>query len=71
MLLTDTRGKKSITLTAVVAGLSILSLKFLVSGMTLWKLGVQPTIGAGEYGAAFLAILAVWAQREYVEKTKL
>ena len=68
--LKDPRGKESIPLTLVVIAVNILFLKYLVSGVTLGSLGLQPAMTGIEFGTAFALCLAPWLQREWTEKTK-
>lgn len=63
----DARGKESTTLTLVIIGLVPLIAKFTVGGMELPFVGVQPVIGAGEFGLAFAGLMAVWLNREWKE----
>ena len=68
MLLKDSRGKESTTLTFVVISWLVVLIKYLVSGITLGPLGLQPIVGTGEFGAAVTLILAIWLGREWKDK---
>lgn len=65
----DSRGKESITLSLVFVSWFVLVIKFVVAGVSLGSLGVMPAMGAGEFGMAAAAILAIWLGREWTEKT--
>ena len=64
----DSRGRESHTLLFVALAAVVLIYKFAVSGLTLFGL-VFPSMSAGEFGAAFALILAVWLGREWTDKT--
>lgn len=64
----DSRGKQSKTLVFVAVSWLAVTGKFIVAGLTLGPLGSAPVMGAGEYGAAVLAILTIWLGREWTEK---
>lgn len=66
--LQDSRGRQSITLTFVAVSWAAVVIKFIVAGATLGPLGTMPMMGAGEFGAATAAILAIWLGREWTEK---
>lgn len=64
----DTRGQTSRTLTFVAASWSVVMAKYLVAGVNLGPLGVQPPMTALEFGGAVGMILGIWLGREYTEK---
>lgn len=64
----DSRGKESITLGFVFISWAVVVVKFLIAGITIGSLGTMPMIGAGEFGMAVAAILAIWLGREWTEK---
>ena len=71
MLLRDSRGRESTTLTFVTITWAIGTVKFAIGGFTLGMFGASPSVDIAAYGAFFLAILAPWLQREWTEKTKV
>ena len=71
MYMTDTRGKRSITLTYISVALAIVTIRFAIGGLTFGSFGQVPVMGVAEFGVAFLAIIAPWMQREWTEKTKV
>lgn len=64
----DSRGNESKTLVFVAISWLAVTGKFVVAGLVLGPLGTAPAMGAGEYGAAVLAILTIWLGREWTEK---
>jgi len=62
LLLTDTSGNKSSTLTAFVVGFLIVNLKLLVSGMTVAGFAMSPFTGS-EYSLAVAALGAIYVLR--------
>ena len=68
LLLRDTKGKPSWTLTIIVPGYVALSLKFLASGLTYPIVGMLPVMSGGEYAAATMVLLGSWVAREATEK---
>lgn len=65
--LTDTSGKKSVTVTAFVLGFLLINLKLLVSGMTLF--GYQMTAFTGsEYSMALTALGGIYVLRRATTK---
>ena len=62
LLLKDSSGKKSVTMTAFVLGFVVANLKLLFSGMTIGGLTLQAFTG-GEYAAAIGALGAVYTLR--------
>ncbi|MBL4797627.1 MAG: hypothetical protein JKY50_09445 [Oleispira sp.] len=64
----DSRGKESITLGLVFISWAVVVIKFAIAGITIGPLGTMPIIGAGEFGMAVAAILAIWLGREWTEK---
>ena len=67
MLLKDSKGKESTTLTIVIGCLIPLVTKFTLGGMTIAGLGTMPVIGAGEFGLAAAGLIGVWLNREWKE----
>ncbi len=70
-MISDTRGRESITLTFCTIAAVILMGKFAVAGLTLPIIGLIPQMGAGEFGLSFAAVLAPWLHREWIQKTKV
>lgn len=66
--LTDSRGRESVTLTFVAVAALALIVKFVLAGLTLGPIGQIPAMGAGEFGVAFAAVLAIWLGREWTDK---
>lgn len=64
----DSKKRDSKTVKFVWIGFSTLTIKFLIGGMTIPFIGVQPFIDAGSYGAGFLTIVGAWLGREYIKK---
>lgn len=64
----DSRGEKSITLSFVTASWAIVTVAFARSW--LFPVDGMMPMGAGEYGAAVAAIMAIWLGREWTEKGK-
>ena len=62
LLLTDTSGKKSTTLTAFVLGFVIVNIKLLASGLTLGGYSMSEFTG-GDYSAAMAALGAIYVLR--------
>ena len=62
LLLTDTSGKKSTTLTAFVLGFFAVNAKLLLSGVTIAGYTMTPFTG-GEYAAALGALGAIYVLR--------
>ena len=67
MLLKDTNGNKSITMTAFVTGFVVVNLKLIFSGMTLWGVVLAPFTGS-EYGIAIAALGAIYVLRRKTGK---
>lgn len=65
LLLTDTQGKKSSTLTVFVLGSITVHAKLIFSGMSLGGLTLAPFSG-GEYAAAMAALGAIYVLRRNV-----
>lgn len=63
----DSRGRESHTLLFVALAALVLTYKFAVAGLTIYGL-TFPAMTAGEFGAAFVLILAAWLGREWTEK---
>lgn len=63
----DSRGRESHTLLFVALAALVLTGKFAVATLEIW--GVKfPPMTAGEFGAAFVMVLAAWLGREWTEK---
>jgi len=62
LLLTDTAGKKSATLTAFVIGFVIVNAKLILSGVAIGDLTLAEFDGA-DYAAAIAALGAVYVMR--------
>ncbi len=61
--------RESATLKMVTLGLAVLLPKFFISGVSIsWggaEVFTSVAMGAGEFGIAFAALVAVWRQREW------
>jgi len=66
--LSDSRGQKSTTLTLVLIPWFILCAKFLVAGVNIPMLGLQPAMGASEFGGGLTLLLVIWLGREGMDK---
>ena len=62
MLIKDSSGKKSVTMTAFVVGCIVCNVKLLLGGMTIGGLTVAAFTG-GEYAAAVAALGGVYTLR--------
>lgn len=70
MNMKDSRGQESKTLTFVALSWAVVLGKYLVAGVSLGPLGVQPPMTALEFGGAVGMILGIWLGREWTEKSK-
>lgn len=68
LLLKDSSGKKSATMTAFVYGFLVVNAKLIGSGLTLGGLTLAPFSG-GEYAAAIGALGAIYVLRRNVGTT--
>lgn len=68
MMMLDSRGKESTTLTFVSVSWMVLLAKYLSAGVNMGPLGIQPPMTATEFGSAVAMILAIWLGREWTEK---
>lgn len=66
----DSRNQESTTLAFVRISWFVVTLKYLIGGLTLGAIGIMPVIGTGEFGGAVTAILMVWLGREWTAKTQ-
>jgi len=64
----DSRGRESHTLFFVAAANSVLLFKYGLAGLMLFGIGPFPPMSAGEFGSAFVLILAAWLGREWTDK---
>lgn len=64
----DSRGRESHTLLFVAMAALVLIGKFALAGLTAFGLGPVPDMSAGEFGASFGLVMAVWLGREWTEK---
>lgn len=62
ILLTDTSGKKSATLTAFVSGFLVVNAKLLLSGVTVGSVTLSPFTGT-EYATAVAALGGIYILR--------
>lgn len=69
ILLKDSRGKPSMTHTLVIPAATALLAKFVLSGQD-FGYGAIPTIGAQEFGIAFMAIIAPLIYRDKTDKDR-
>lgn len=67
LILKDTSGKKSVTVTAFIYGFIIVNLKLLFSGATIGGLTLSAFSGT-EYAAAVAALGSVYVLRRYNNK---
>lgn len=63
----DSQDQESKILGMATIGWLVMTAKFIVGGWEIYGLGVQPLIGAGEYGGATAALLAVVAYRKWAK----
>ena len=61
-LIKDTKGEKSVTMTAFVTGFLVVCFKLLVSGMTIGGLKMAPFTGT-EFAAAVASLGAIYVLR--------
>jgi len=69
LLIKDSKGEPSVTMTAFVTGFLIVNLKLIASGMTIGGITLTAFTG-GEYAAAVGALGAVYVLRRSTEKSK-
>lgn len=67
LIIRDTAGKKSVTVTAFIYGFIIVNLKLLFSGMTVGPVTLSAFSGT-EYAAAIMALGSVYVLRRYNQK---
>ena len=67
LLIKNSDGKKSVTMTAFVLGFVIVNLKLILSGMTIGGLVLAPFSGV-EYAAAMSALGAIYVLRRQTDK---
>ena len=67
MLIKDSDGKKSITMTAFVLGFIVVNLKLIFAGMTVYGITIAAFTGV-EYGAALGALGAIYVLRRKTAK---
>ncbi len=58
-------SRESTTLKFVIISYAIITIKYLVSGMTLPVVGLMPVTGMTEYAGSVAAILTIWLAREW------
>lgn len=63
----DSRGSKSRTLVFVAISFIATTAKYIVGGMDLPLVGVQPYINPNDYGLAVAFILGIWLGREAID----
>lgn len=68
LMLKDSRGNPSITLTFVTVSLVVVVVKFALAGLTLPGLGEVPAMSGVDFAAAAGAVLGIWWGREKTEK---
>jgi hypothetical protein len=66
-LLRDTKGKKSVTVTAFIIGFIIVNFKLLFSGVTIGEITLS-TFSGVDYGAALAALGAIYVMRRTSQK---
>jgi len=59
------KDKKSTTLVLILLPFFAVLFKFIIAGLTLPGIGHAPEMGAGEFGAAIMLILAPYIAREH------
>jgi hypothetical protein len=64
LLLTDTSGKKSSTLTVFILGAVVVNLKLVLSGLTIYGIEVPPFSGT-DYAVALGALGGVYVLRRH------
>ena len=67
LLIKDTSGNKSITMTAFVVGFLVVNLKLLISGLTLAGYQMSNFTG-GDYGTSLAALGAIYILRRHNNK---
>jgi len=67
LLLTDSEGKKSATLTAFVVGFLVINAKLLISGLTIAGYTMTAFTGS-DYGIALGALGAIYVLRRSTQK---
>jgi len=68
LLLTDTAGKKSSTLTAFVVGFLVVNAKLILSGITIQGITISPFTGS-EYAMAIGSLGAIYVLRRSSRKS--
>lgn len=68
LLVKDSVGKPSVTLTLTLIPFTLVNIKFLLAGLVLPLLGSQPTMSVVEYATALGLIMAPFLVREGVDK---
>ncbi|WP_303909455.1 hypothetical protein [Thiohalomonas denitrificans] len=68
LMMKDSRGHPSITLTFVTVSLLVVLVKFALAGLTLPVLGDVPEMSGVDFAAAAGALLGIWWGREKTEK---
>lgn len=66
LLIKNSDGKKSVTMTAFCVGFLIVNAKLVLSGMTIGPVELAPFTG-GEYAAAVAALGAIYVLRRNTE----
>lgn len=66
----DSRGRESTTLTFVSISWLAVLIKYLIAGINLPLIGLQPAMTASDFATATGLILAIWLGREWTEKRK-
>jgi hypothetical protein len=69
LIIRDTTGKKSVTVTAFIYGFVIVNLKLLFSGVTVGSIVLSQFSGT-EYAAAVAALGSVYILRRYNSDSK-
>ena len=69
LLLTDTAGKKSSTLTVFILGAIVVNLKLILSGVIVNGITLAPFTGT-EYGVALSALGAIYVLRRSTGKAE-
>lgn len=69
LLIKDSQGKKSVTMTAFVTGFTIVNLKLILSGVSIGGLELAAFTGS-EYAAAVAALGAIYVLRRNTDPDK-
>ena len=69
-LIKDSKGKKSVTMTAFVLGFIVVNIKLLFAGLVITGVGDMAEFSGGEYAAAIAALGGIYVLRRSGQNTK-